>query len=293
MEKWQNKVSLVTGASQGLGKCIAHTLAKYEMIVVACDIRMNELEESLKNCKIKPGNAGFIDPVKCDISKVDDILKLFKYIEQKYKTLHACVNNAGGGFLDYFLPIQDKEGNYDGKKEEKEKDRIYKGWKHILEVNILGTSICSKEAINLMAKSGVKDGLIVNVSSILGQSVHLTEMNKSVFYNHMYIATKHALTAITQCLRLEVQQHSYAKATRIVTIYPGIIKTEFTDNIQNEGSHFKNKFTIGDFKQAFLRKLHLTPEDVYDALLDAFKCNNSVQMDAITISPVRTPGKLF
>ncbi|CAK9293836.1 unnamed protein product [Gordionus sp. m RMFG-2023] len=287
MEKWKNKVALVTGASQGLGKCIANTLAKNGMIVVACDIRMDGLEESLKNCKIKPGNAGFIDPVKCDISKVDDILKLFKYIEHKYKTLHACVNNAGGGFLDYFLPIQDKEGNYDGNKEEKEKDRIYKGWKHILEVNILGTLICSKEAINLMAKSGVKNGLIVNVSSILGQRVHLFEMNQNTgYYNHMYIATKHAITAMTQCLRLEVQQHSYANATRIVTIYPGTIKTEIIDNVQDEVKLVSSKIFYEKYS-------YLTPDDVCDAMLAAFKCNDSVQMDAITIIPVRAPGKLF
>ncbi|CAK9293833.1 unnamed protein product [Gordionus sp. m RMFG-2023] len=287
MEKWQNKVALVTGASQGLGKCIANTLAKNGMIVVACDKRMDGLEESLKNCKIKPGNAGFIDPVKCDISKIDDILKLFKYIEQKYKTLHACVNNAGGGFLDYFLPIKDKEGNYDGKREEKEKDRIYKGWKHILEVNVLGTSICSKEAINLMAKSGVKDGLIVNMCSVVGQKVILMKMDeKSGFYNHMYIATKHAIAAMTQCLRLEVQTHPYANATRIVTIYPGIVKTDFIDNVQDEVKVVSSKLIYENFS-------YLTPEDVCDAMLAAFKCNNLVQMDAITVTPVRTPGKLF
>ncbi|CAK9293866.1 unnamed protein product [Gordionus sp. m RMFG-2023] len=281
MEKWENKVVLVTGASQGLGKCIAQTLANNGMIVVACARSMDKLQELVKNCKHKPGEGGYIDVVRCDMSKVDDILKLFKYIEQKYKTLHACVNNAGLGAPDYFLPTQ-SNGKYDGESEEKEKGKIYEGWKHLLEVNVLGLAICSKEAINLMAKSGVKDGLIVNVSSIVGQQVYLIKFDdKSSFYSHMYIASKHAVTALTQCLRLEVQQHPYANATRIVTLYPGVVKTEFIDNTHNEGKSFYEKYSF------------LTPEDVCDAMLAAFRCNNTVQIDGITINPVRTPGKSF
>ncbi|CAK9293867.1 unnamed protein product [Gordionus sp. m RMFG-2023] len=279
MEKWQNKVVLVTGASKGLGKCIAQILANYGMIVVACARSMDKLQELVKNCKGKPGEAGSIDAVRCDMSKVEDILRLFKHIEQKYRTLHACVNNAGLGTPDYFLPIQ-SNGKYDRELEDKDKGKIYEDWKYLLEVNVLGLAICSKESINLMAKSGVKDGLIVNVSSIVGQQVILMKFDdKSSFYSHMYIASKHAVTAITQCLRLEVQQHPYANATRIVTLYPGVIKTDFIDN-DDRGKSFYEKYSF------------LTPEDVCDAMLAAFRCSNSVQIDGITINPACTPGKL-
>ncbi|XP_065323826.1 dehydrogenase/reductase SDR family member 11-like [Gordionus sp. m RMFG-2023] len=240
MEKWQNKVVLVTGAAQGLGKCIAQSLASNGMIVVACDIRADKLEDLVKNYKGKPGEAGSIEAVKCDISKVEDILRLFCHIEQKFKTLHACVNNAAVG------------------REESEKSEIYESWKYILEVNVLGVAICSKEAVNLMTKLGVVDGLIVNISSVMGKQVSLSTLDEEFgFYNHMYVATKHAVTALTQCLRLEIQRRTYASAKNIYEKYS-----------------------------------NLSPEDVCDALLFVFKCDNNVQIDDMMITPVRHPGKL-
>ena len=124
-----NNVILITGASRGIGLCLANLLTEYGANVIGI---YNET-------KIKDV---LFDSYKCDISKELEIKKLFKYINNKYGKLDVVVNCAAL-CLDNDL--------YDKNKKE---------FMKVLEVNLVGTFLICKEASLLMKK-----GVIVNMSS--------------------------------------------------------------------------------------------------------------------------------
>ena len=93
------------------------------------------------------------------------------------------------------------------------------GWKHTFDVNVMGLSICTREAVQLMRESGVDDGHIINVNSVLGHKV--------VNMGNIYTATKYAVTALTEGLRqelLEAKTH-----IRSTSISPGHVETMFAE----------------------------------------------------------------
>ena len=122
-------IVLITGASRGIGLCLANLLIDYGAKVIGV----------YNNTKIK--NARF-DTFKCDLSSEKDIKKLFKYIKNKYKKIDVVVNCAAT-CLDSDL--------YDKTKKE---------FMRVLEVNLVGTFLICKYASLLMKK-----GVIVNMSS--------------------------------------------------------------------------------------------------------------------------------
>lgn len=133
-----NQVILITGASRGIGLCLANKLTEYGAKVIG-----------IYN-KTKIENVLF-DTFKCDISKEKDIKKLFKYIKNNYGTLNILVNGAAL-CLDNDL--------YDKTKKE---------FMKVLEVNLVGTFLMCKEASLLMNK-----GAIINISSTDASSTYNT-----------------------------------------------------------------------------------------------------------------------
>lgn len=99
MDRWVGKIAVVTGASAGIGASITEELAKAGVKVFGLARRVENIEELKK----KVGNVkGEIIPLKCDVSREDDILAAFDVVKKKFGTLHILVNNAGlsrRGFL--------------------------------------------------------------------------------------------------------------------------------------------------------------------------------------------------
>lgn len=92
MERWVDKIALVTGASVGIGAAITEELAKAGVKVFGLARRSEKIEELKK----KVGDVkGEIIPLKGDISKEADILAAFDVIKNKFGTIHILVNNAG------------------------------------------------------------------------------------------------------------------------------------------------------------------------------------------------------
>lgn len=133
---------------------------------------MLELAENLENGR------GKLYALKCDITKEQDILNAFKWTIENLGPIHVLVNNAG---------TTCPSSVHAGKTEE---------WKLILDTNILGLSIATREAIKNMRENGV-DGHIIHINSICGH--YINEMP-----NHMYYASKYGVTALTEVLRREL-----------------------------------------------------------------------------------------
>ena len=87
------KVALVTGASLGIGKSICEKLVHHGMVVVGC-ARSKDKLDSLSN-SLNQSGPGKMHGFQCDLTKEDEILDMFKFIEEKFGTLHVCINNAG------------------------------------------------------------------------------------------------------------------------------------------------------------------------------------------------------
>lgn len=122
---------------------------------------------------------GKLYPQECDISKEDDILRVFEWIRNNLGPIHVLINNAGTGRPRTLLNITT--------------DEILS----ILNTNVLGLTIATREAVNDMIKNKI-DGHIVHVNSITGHYV------PRLPNNNIYPATKHAITALTETLRQDL-----------------------------------------------------------------------------------------
>eukprot|EP00118_Oscarella_pearsei_P024918 m.307116 g.307116 ORF g.307116 m.307116 type:complete len:255 (+) comp41917_c0_seq1:40-804(+) len=206
MDRWRNRVALVTGASVGIGAAIAERLVRDGMIVYGCARNVTQIEENAKRLKEAPGK---LHALKCDLVKEDEILAVFKRIKEETGGVDVCINNAGLSSGDNII---------DGSTE---------GWRNTLDVNVLALCICSREAVKQMREKGVDDGHIINLSSMSG---HRIPPIGSSF--HFYSVSKFAVNAITECTRQELREiKSHIRATQIS---PGIVRTEFIGRAQGD-----------------------------------------------------------
>ena len=191
------KIVLVTGASRGIGAATAMLAAKCGY-AVALNYRSDaaRVEQVLANVRASGVNA---IAVQADISKEDDIMRLFEAVDSKLGRLTALVNNAG--ILEKQMRVESMPA-----------DRLQR----VLTTNVLGTILCAREAVRRMStKLGGQGGSIVNVSSMASR---LGSPNEYVDY----AASKGAVDTFTIGLSREVA----AEGIRVNAIRPGLIDTE-------------------------------------------------------------------
>ncbi len=137
-----NKVALVTGGTSGIGKEIVIELLAKGCKVITCysnnDEHAKKLEEEVSNKNLLV--------LKCDVSDEKQVIAMFKVIKERFNSLDYLVNNAGT-FIDNLI----KDFNIDE-------------FKKVLDINLLGKVICTKQAYPIMNEGGS----IVNISSHLG-----------------------------------------------------------------------------------------------------------------------------
>ncbi|KAB7493682.1 NADPH-dependent 1-acyldihydroxyacetone phosphate reductase [Armadillidium nasatum] len=182
MERWSGRVALVTGASSGIGAAVCENLVKNKLNVVGAARRierMQDLAEKLKN------EEGTFLPVKCDVTKDEDVFAVFDKIKETFGGVDVCVNNAG--------IVGTGPGLLDGTPEE---------WRQIFNVNVIAACLCSKLTVNSIRERNLDEGHIINISSLAGHFVYPTA---SI---HFYTGSKFALRALSEGLRQELQEDS-------------------------------------------------------------------------------------
>lgn len=141
---FENKIALVSGGTSGIGKEIVKQLLNNGVIVIANysnnDIIMEKTRKEINNT-----NLIFI---KCDITKENQVIEMFKQVKERYGKLDFLVNNAGT--------------NSDSLIEDFE----LKDFEKIIDVNLIGKFLCTKYSINLLKNSSCPS--IVNIASRLG-----------------------------------------------------------------------------------------------------------------------------
>lgn len=188
---------MVTGASSGIGRAIAHRLAESGYRLALCARREDRLQ-ALQNELQAKGVEVLIQ--KVDLRQEADILAFFQKVRDTWGGVDVLVNNAGLGHRQSLL-----EGETEA-------------WREMLEVNVLALSICTREASrDMRAKGGV--GHIVHLSSMSAYRVPEG--------SGMYSATKFAVRSLTEGLRQELR--SQGLKIRISSISPGFVETEFAE----------------------------------------------------------------
>ncbi|XP_006983238.2 dehydrogenase/reductase SDR family member 11 [Peromyscus maniculatus bairdii] len=250
MERWRDRLALVTGASGGIGAAVARALVQQGLKVVGCARTVGNIEELAAECK-SAGYPGTLIPYRCDLSNEEDILSMFSAVRSQHSGVDICINNAGMARPDTLLSGSTS------------------GWKDMFNVNVLALSICTREAYQSMKERNVDDGHIININSMCGHRVP----PESVI--HFYCATKYAVTALTEGLRqelLEAQTH-----IRATCISPGLVETQFAFKLHDKDPE-RAAATYEDIKC-------LKPEDVAEAVIYVLSTPPHVQVGDIQMRP--------
>ncbi|KAG8226191.1 hypothetical protein J437_LFUL012469 [Ladona fulva] len=230
MERWAGKIAVVTGASAGIGEAIAKALVRYGMVVVGLARRVDRVQEIAKQLTKEKGK---MYALKADVSNEGEIKAAFKWVRENLKTIHVLVNNAGI-LIDQYVsePIDAK------------------ALRKLYDVNVIGLSICTSEALQLMRDTGVDDGHIIHINS-----------------------SKHAVTVLTEGLRRELVSKN--SKIRVSSVSPGLVKTDIF-----EAAHDGRASTV------FQENPYLNQEDIADAVIYVLGAPPHVQVHEITIKPV-------
>jgi NADP-dependent 3-hydroxy acid dehydrogenase YdfG len=189
----EKKIALVTGATSGIGRATAITLAKMGYDLIATGRRVERLEE----LKVQlPKEVGFL-PLVFDVRDRSDVLSVLSNLPPNWKKIDILVNNAGNAHgLD---PIQ--TGDLDD-------------WVAMIDINVKGLLYVSKAIIPGMCEH--RSGMIINIGSIAGKEVYPN--------GNVYCASKHAVDAITQGMRMDLNPFGI----KVIAIHPGLVETEFS-----------------------------------------------------------------
>merc|ERR1712156_762001 len=206
MERWTNRIVIVTGASSGIGAAICKLLDQNDMKVVGCARRIEILEEMKKELKS-------FYPYKCDMANENEIRGMFKWIEDhpNLGKIDVCIPNAGYSIGNLLL---------EGSMEE---------WRGMLDVNVLSLQLCTQLAIKSMLKNKIDDGHVILVNSMAGHRVAPIPGGKTRFYT----ATKFAVTALLEGWRQEVRELGNNNI-RVSQLSPGVVETEFAEKMSNK-----------------------------------------------------------
>ncbi len=204
-KEFEGKVTLVTGASRGIGKGIALKMASLGSRV-AVNYRSND-DEAAKVLREIEANGGEATFAKCDITDSDAVKAMTRSIVDKWGKIDILVNNAGIVKDNLLLRMKDRD------------------WDDVLNTNLRGAYLCTKFALRSMMDNFW--GRIVNIASLAGITGNMGQAN--------YSASKGGLIAFTKAVAREVGSRNITSNV----ICPGYIVTEmtggaFTDEMKDE-----------------------------------------------------------
>ncbi len=217
------RTALITGATSGIGKATAELFASNGINLVVCGRR----QERLNIFKDTWEGAVNIHTLNFDVRDRDSVFEAIASIPEEFKNIDILINNAGNAHgLD---PID--KGNLDD-------------WDAMLDINVKGLLYVSKAILPEMIQR--KSGHIINIGSTAGKEVYPN--------GNVYCASKHAVDAINQGMRIDLNQYGI----RVGAINPGLVDTEFSE-VRFKGDTKRAKNVYAGFQP-------LRPEDIADII---------------------------
>lgn len=222
---YREKTVIVTGAANGIGRCIAQTYASKGASVVIADIDTVGGNKCLDEIASLGGRNIYL---KTDVSNPGEIENLFKKVEKDYGTLDILINNAG---------VSRWKSPYELSVEE---------WDDIINTNLRSVFLCSREAARLMRNRG--GGSIVNIAS--------TRAIMSEPFSEAYAASKGGILAITHALASSFSPDNI----RVNCISPGWIETGAYDSLREVDHKQHLSSRVGRPPDIAVACLYLTAE---------------------------------
>ncbi|MEC9448184.1 MAG: 3-oxoacyl-[acyl-carrier-protein] reductase [Candidatus Neomarinimicrobiota bacterium] len=199
MFKLGNKVSIVTGASKGIGKAIAKIFAQAGTHVV-CVSRTKDDLNILKKEILNDG--GSVSIYSCDVSNFDEVEGLIRNTVEEFSKIDIIVNNAGITRDGLIMRMSDED------------------WNTVIDINLKGTFNAIKAVSRQMMKQ--RSGRIINISSVVGLKGNAGQAN--------YAASKAGIIGLTKSSSKELA----SRGITVNCIAPGYIATNMTDQLTDK-----------------------------------------------------------
>jgi 3-oxoacyl-[acyl-carrier protein] reductase len=207
----KDKVAVVTGASQGIGRDTALALAEAGAKVVVA-ARNEEKLTALVNDIAAGGGEAFA--VKMDVADAEQVKAGFKQMVEKFGRVDILVNNAAVTRDGLAMRM---------KKED---------WDAVLQTNLTGAHLCIQQVLPVMMKA--RAGRIINISSVVAQSGNAGQAN--------YVAAKAGLIGLTKAIAIEIA----SRGITVNAVAPGFIETPMTDVLPDKvKEELKTRIPLG------------------------------------------------
>jgi NADP-dependent 3-hydroxy acid dehydrogenase YdfG len=218
-----SKIVLITGATSGIGLATAQKLAQENFKLILCGRR----QERLDRLKSELSSHTEVTTLNFDVRDQKAVNKALDSLPSEFKNIQVLINNAGNAHgLDFI-----QEGSS-------------QDWDAMLDINVKGLLYVSQPIIQQMIEN--KEGHIINIGSTAGKEVYPK--------GNVYCASKHAVDAINQGMRMDLNQHGI----RVGAINPGLVETEFS-KVRFKGDDERADQVYKGFKA-------LQPEDIADII---------------------------
>jgi 3-oxoacyl-[acyl-carrier protein] reductase len=207
----KEKVALVTGASQGIGRETALALAEAGAKVVAA-ARNEEKLAALVNEIIAAGGEAIA--IKMDVADPDQVKSGFKQALEKFPRLDILVNNAAITRDGLALRMKQED------------------WDAVIRTNLTGAHLCIQQALSTMMRA--RAGRIINIASVVAQMGNAGQAN--------YVAAKAGLVGLTKAIAIEIASRNIT----VNAVAPGFIATPMTDVLPDKvKDELKNRIPLG------------------------------------------------
>ena len=214
----QNAQVLITGGSSGIGKETARQLVAAGATVVIAARKKDKLEKAAEEI-------GAI-PMACDVGEEAQVKKLISGVDQKLDHYNVLINNAGYGSGNKLVDVSTEE------------------MKNQLQTNTIGAMMVARESAKIFIENDY--GNIINVSSSSGK--------RGYAGGTTYVASKFALSGMTECWRAELRPHNI----RVMQMNPSEVQTPFfSDNDKREKPVNETKLIAEDIAKAMCDMLSM------------------------------------
>jgi 3-oxoacyl-[acyl-carrier protein] reductase len=207
----KDKVALLTGASQGIGRETALALAEAGAKVAAA-ARNEEKLASLVSEIVNAGGEAIA--IKMDVADPEQIKSGFKQVFEKFSRLDILVNNAAITRDGLALRMKQED------------------WDAVIRTNLTGAHLCIQQALSPMMRA--RAGRIINIASVVAQMGNAGQAN--------YVAAKAGLVGLTKAIAIEIASRNIT----VNAVAPGFIATPMTDVLSDKvKEELKNRIPLG------------------------------------------------
>nr|WP_297913016.1 SDR family NAD(P)-dependent oxidoreductase [uncultured Allomuricauda sp.] len=236
------KTILITGATSGIGRSTANLLATQGFHLILCGRRQERLDEVQADL----GSQTQVHTLNFDVRERKMVFDAIASLPKDFARIDVLINNAGNAHgLD---PIDD--GNLDD-------------WDAMLDINVKGLLYVSKAVLPQMVTR--KSGHIINIGSTAGKEVYPK--------GNVYCASKHAVDAINQGMRIDLNAHGI----RVGAINPGLVETEFSQ-VRFKGDENRAEKVYQGYQP-------LRPEDIAELILFTITRPGHVNIADLVVMP--------